>query len=473
MKGTTIFSHVIDDASTVTVDLEQTAFNGLTADNTLQSCLELIDVHATTGIPPWPIADESTAGVSRHATNAEALDTTNDSQSITPMTLDYWFSQLGIASEVAHGTVQLITEDSIDNGNPTDSTEEATNHAFTLKTLNYALNTKFYSNETTAGVVRYATQAQAETVGTLSKTVAMTPERTKQMIDVWGNSSASSASETAKGLIQLANATTVNDTSSSSQLLAISPYRFNSRTATTSRKAGFYLPTASVANARTSNEHAVTVGTLDLFAATTSRVGAIKLIDNLTTNDATAGLTANMGKWLNENKIGEAGGTVNGRLYINDVNSIGNVPVMRSGRVQSTAMLNMYPVGAVYMSLSSTSPSTLFGGSWTRMAQGRVLVGQGTLQGRTFNVRQTGGEYEVVLTEATMPSHKHAGWGEHHWYNGKGLGFGVATQYGRGNIGSRKTDSDNYLYYSEPKGGSGAHNNIQPYLVVYMWERTA
>lgn len=473
MKGTTIFSHVIDDASSVTVDLEQTAFNGLTADNTLQSCLELVDVHATTGIPPWPTADTTTFGISRHATDSESINVANDSQTITPKTLDYWFTQRGIASESSHGTVQLITEAEIDANLPTDPVEAATNHAFTLKTTNYLLNTKFYANETNAGTVRYATQPQAETLGTLSKTVAMTPERVKQMIDVWGNSSASSASETAKGLIELANATEVNDTSSATQLLAISPYRFNSRTATTSRKAGFYLSTQAVADARSSNDHAITPGTLDMYTASPSRPGVIKLVDNLTTNDITAGLAANMGRLLEQTKIGEAGGTVNGRLYIDSIDSVGGTPVMRSGRIQSTAMLNMYPVGSIYMSMISTSPASLFGGSWTRMGQGRVLVGQGTLQGRTFNVRQTGGEFEVTLTESTMPSHKHAGWGEHHSYGGKGLGFGVATQYGRGNIGSKKTDGDNYLYYSEPRGSSAAHNNIQPYLVVYMWERTA
>lgn len=471
-KGTTIFEHVVDYASTVSVDVNQTAFGPLVGDqHDLQTCLELIDEHALQDTPTIPPATEVDYGLTKHATESEVVDPTNDSTAVTPQKLQHWLDNAGKATNLQYGPVQLITEASIDTTPPTSPEPEAREHVFTLKTMNYLLDTKLYATESNPGVARLATEDQAITSGSLSTTVAMTPLRTKQMLDVWANTTASSADETTKGLIRLANGTEVNDTSSSTEALAISPYRFNNRTATTTRKAGFYLPTQTVADARTSNEHAVTVGTLGMFEATATRPGVAKLINNVTTNDPSAALAASAGKWLNDNKIGEDGGTVLGKLLINDVDSVDGTPLMRSGRVQSTAMLNMYPVGAVYTSVASTNPATLFGGSWTRIAQGRVLVGEGSLQGRTFNVRQTGGQYEVVLTEATMPTHKHAGWGAQ--TGGNGLGFGIATQYGKNNIGSGRTDYDNYLYYSEPKGGGQAHNNIQPYYVVYMWERTA
>ncbi|QBX06125.1 short tail fiber protein [Vibrio phage Va3] len=473
-KGTQIFNHVIDDAGTVTVEVEGTSFDGLTGgNNDLQTCLELVQAHALQPLPDYPIASTSVAGITLLSDNAAVADELNNTSAVTPSALNYWMENHATATELQYGFVKLITNSTIDNIDPTSAVEEAQKHAFTLKTLNYALNTRFYATESSPGAVRLATYAQATTTGTLSNSVAMTPQRVKEMLDVWANTTASDATETTKGLIRLANATEVNSTSASENNLAISPYRFNERTATTTRKAGFYLPNSTVANARTSNDHAVTVGTLDLFTATSSRVGVAKLANNLTTNDATQALSAAMGYKLNNEKIGVSGGTVTGTLKIDDVQSVSGTQLMTNGLIESSAMLNMYPVGAIYMSLESTSPATLFGGTWSRIAEGRVLVSEGTHGGRTFNVRQTGGEYEVILTEETMPTHKHAGWGDRWTYGGNGLGFGVAYEYGRSNPGSGRTDNDNYLYYSSPEGGGQPHNNVQPYYTVYMWERTA
>ncbi|CAM0070407.1 tail collar fiber protein [Vibrio phage F86] len=470
-KGTQIFDHIIDDAGTVIVEIEGTAFEYQTGGNTdLQSCLEAIQSHATDPIPDYPIASESVSGITYLTNDTTVLDPSNESSAVTPSSLNHWMNEHATATEVQFGFVKLINENTIDTVDPTASVEEAQKHAFTLRMFNYAIDTRFYASESAPGAVRLATQAQATTTGSLSTTVAMTPQRVKQMLDVWANTTASDASESTKGLIRLANGAEVNSEAASENNLAISPYRFNERTASTTRKAGFMLPTQSVANARTSNDHAVTVGTLDLFSANSSRVGVAKLVNNLTTNDSSQALSAAMGFKLNNEKIGAPGGTVSGTLKINNMQSVDGTQLMSNGIIESRAMLNMYPVGAIYMSLVSTSPATLFGGGWSRIAQGRVLVSEGSYGGRTFNVRSTGGEYAVTLTESTIPSHKHAGWGEA--YNGNGIGFGVATQYGRNNPGSRKTDSDNYLYYTSPVGGSQAHNNIQPYYTVYMWERT-
>ncbi len=471
-KGTQIFNHVIDDAGTVTVEVAGTAFEGQTGGNDdLQTCLELIQEHALSPIPDYPVASTTVAGITLLSDETAVSNPANDTSAVTPYALNYWMENHATATEVQFGFVKLITETTIDTVSPSAPVEAAQSHAFTLKTLNYALNNRFYATESAPGAVRLATSAQATTTGSLSSTVAMTPQRVKQMLDVWANTTASDASESTKGLIRLANGTEVNSTSVSEDNLAISPYRFNFRTATTTRKAGFYLPDATVANARSSNDHAVTVGTLSLFSANSSRVGVAKIANNLTTNDPLQALSAAMGYKLNNEKIGAPGGTINGTLKVNNIQSVSGTQLMQNGLIASRAMLNMYPVGAVYMSLVSTSPATLFGGTWTRLAQGRVLVSEGSYGGRTFNIRQTGGEYEVTLTEATIPSHKHAGWGEHH--DGNGVGFGVAYQYGRNNPGSRKTDRDNYLYYTSPVGGNQAHNNIQPYYTVYMWERTA
>ncbi|AUR86084.1 short tail fiber protein [Vibrio phage 1.081.O._10N.286.52.C2] len=474
-KGTQIFNHVIDDASTVTVEVAGTAFEGLTDGfNDVQTCLELIDAHALTDLPDIPHASETVAGVTLLAGNTQVVDASNDASAVTPGALNYWMENHATATESQFGYVKIITTNTIDTVAPSSPVEAAQKHAFTLKTLNYAINTRLYASESSAGAVRLATQAQAVSTGTLSNTVAMTPQRVKQMIDVWANSPVSDATETTKGLIRLANGTEVNSVAAAEQNLAISPYRFNSRTATTTRKAGFFVADSTVANARTSNEHAVTAGNIDLFSATSTRVGVAKLANNLTTNDSNQALSAAMGYKLNNEKIGVSGGTVTGTLKINTMQSVSGVSLMSNGLIAARAMLNMYPVGAIYMSLLSSNPSTLFGGgTWSRIAQGRVLISQGTNGGVTFNNRQTGGEYEVTLTESTMPTHKHAGWGEAFDNSDNGIGFGIAKEYGRNNPGSKSTDKDNYLYYSSPVGGGLPHNNIQPYYTVYMWERTA
>lgn len=472
-KGTQIFEHVLDDAGTVTVETAGTAFDGKTGGlDDLQTCLELIQSHATDPIPDYPEASETQAGITVLSDDVSVIDETNNTSAVTPSSLNYWMENHATATEVQFGFVKLINETTIDTVEPTASVEEAQKHAFTLKMLNYALDTRFYATESEPGAVRLATQTQATTTGTLSTTVAMTPLRVKQMLDVWANTTASDASETTKGLIRLADGTEVNSDAVTENDLAISPYRFNERTASTTRKAGFYLPTQPIADARSSDDHAVTVGTLSLFSANDSRVGVAKIANDLSTNDPEQALSAAMGYKLNNEKIGEIGGTVDGLLKINNMQSVSGTQLMSNGLIESRAMLNMYPVGAVYMSVSSTSPATLFGGGWARIANGRVLVSQGTYAGRSFPVRSTGGEYSVTLTEATMPSHKHAGWGEAS-NRTNGLGFGIAYQYGRNNVGSRATDRDNYLYYSEPRGGGAAHNNIQPYYTVYMWERTS
>ena len=79
----------------------------------------------------------------------------------------------------------------------------------------------------------------------------------------------------------------------------------------------------------------------------------------------------------------------------------------------------IYPVGAIYISYSSTSPATLFGGTWTQIS-GRFLVASGSASYSyvntsgssatgtvTFTATNTGGSPRVQLTTDTMPKHNH------------------------------------------------------------------
>lgn len=124
----------------------------------------------------------------------------------------------------------------------------------------------------------------------------------------------------------------------------------------------------------------------------------------------------------------------------------------------------IYPVGSLYLSTSSTNPSGFLGGTWEAYAKGRTLIGAGTgSDGDTimnFDEGDQGGEYKHTLTTNEIPSHSHT-------YNRElstGSTSGIASARYSGNRSSFNTGST---------GGGAAHNNMQPYIAVYIWRRTA
>ncbi|WP_417088882.1 Gp37-like protein [Eubacterium maltosivorans] len=122
-----------------------------------------------------------------------------------------------------------------------------------------------------------------------------------------------------------------------------------------------------------------------------------------------------------------------------------------------------YPVGSIYMSVNSTSPATLFGGTWVEI-QGRFLLGRSSSYGNG----STGGAASVAISTAQMPSHGHTIRG---WNIGANGALPSTTPYNW--IGYEQSG-----WYSAEgvitKTGSGsAHDNMPPYLAVYMWKRTA
>lgn len=126
------------------------------------------------------------------------------------------------------------------------------------------------------------------------------------------------------------------------------------------------------------------------------------------------------------------------------------------------SVLAAYPVGSIYMSVNSTSPNSLFGGTWERFANGRCLVGVNESDTDFSSVQKTGGEKTHVLTTNEMPSHSHTVNPPYSTSDG-------TSTYLR--TGASSTSRAN-LRTSEI-GGGAAHNNLQPYITVYMWRRTA
>lgn len=171
-------------------------------------------------------------------------------------------------------------------------------------------------------------------------------------------------------------------------------------------------------------------------------------------------------------------------------NESGDSLVITDGKGNSTSVsitnLNqIYPVGSIYMSVISTNPSTFFGGTWEMMPPGRVLLGQGTSDwGITYTAGSTGGEATHTLTGEEMPSHNHTAWtdiqGIHkhsiQCYGWSGSSQAVSSFYAdRWQIVGYTDDGGSHSHNVgiNNAGGNQPHNNMQPYITVFMWKRTA
>lgn len=149
-------------------------------------------------------------------------------------------------------------------------------------------------------------------------------------------------------------------------------------------------------------------------------------------------------------------------------------------KIINEQILNSYPIGSIYISTSETNPSEFIGGQWESYGQGRTLIGAGTgiddnSTTMEFIANSVGGEYNHNLTISEMPKHFHKGL----YYGGpnnnleltldQGTKLGYKLQYyGSGEPSSVSSGSSNYTGY---EGQSQSHNNIQPYIVTYMWKR--
>lgn len=145
----------------------------------------------------------------------------------------------------------------------------------------------------------------------------------------------------------------------------------------------------------------------------------------------------------------------------------------------------VYPVGSIYMSVNNTSPATLFGGTWEQI-QDKFLLSSGS----TYTAGTTGGAATVTLTTNQIPAHTH---GRITLTGGANNFAGQDSNYGPGrDNGIVKKAGDSTYFYPTQKassnkaydgiridashehssvGGGQAHNNMPPYLVVYVWKR--
>jgi hypothetical protein len=124
----------------------------------------------------------------------------------------------------------------------------------------------------------------------------------------------------------------------------------------------------------------------------------------------------------------------------------------------------IYPVGSIYITANDTNPTDLFGGVWEQIKD-RFLLSAGT----TYAAGSKGGEATHKLTVNEIPAHKH---NVYYKYDNNSADNITAQSwaYVVSNTVNAEKDNGAGMYNT---GGSQSHNNMPPYLAVYVWKRTA
>ena len=137
-------------------------------------------------------------------------------------------------------------------------------------------------------------------------------------------------------------------------------------------------------------------------------------------------------------------------------------------------MLNkVYPLGSIYMSIVQTSPASLIGGEWLQIKDS-FLLGCGD----KYGAGSTGGEATHTLTIKEMPTHGHKTWSSNSGYSGNTIGPAQGSSQGIGTTEHKSTYTNDYWKHGTTgrwvigrEGGGQAHNNMPPYVAVYIWKR--
>ena len=132
------------------------------------------------------------------------------------------------------------------------------------------------------------------------------------------------------------------------------------------------------------------------------------------------------------------------------------------------SLSDVYPVGSIYINAAvSTNPATLLGfGTWAAFGAGRVMVGIDAAQTEFDTLEETGGAKTHTLSISEIPAHTH-------FQGSKDSTAGNGGAFNEEFIEDHSNTANGPNVESSSTGGGSAHNNLQPYIVVYMWKRTA
>lgn len=129
--------------------------------------------------------------------------------------------------------------------------------------------------------------------------------------------------------------------------------------------------------------------------------------------------------------------------------------------LNESQFLKIYPVGSIYLSVSNTSPSALFGGTWQQIKDTFLLAA-----GDTYEAGTVGGEAKHTLTEKELPNVQKP------IIVGSSPLYYINTDASKSNnVAAISVTSNNNPLKTSALGSGEAHNNMPPYLAVYVWQR--
>jgi hypothetical protein len=138
----------------------------------------------------------------------------------------------------------------------------------------------------------------------------------------------------------------------------------------------------------------------------------------------------------------------------------------------------MYPPGSIYITMNDTNPKEIWGGEWELFSQGRTLIGVNENDTDFATVKKTGGTNTHTLSVAELPKHTHTFTGSAtshshvvYYRANSTTGTGDWGLTGASKNAATSSTSVTPKGTNSSVGGAGAHNNIQPSIVVYMWRR--
>jgi hypothetical protein len=144
----------------------------------------------------------------------------------------------------------------------------------------------------------------------------------------------------------------------------------------------------------------------------------------------------------------------------------------------TAALSAIYPVGSIYINAAvSTNPNTLLGfGTWTAFGAGKVIVGLDSADALFDTLEETGGSKDAIVVShthtatVTDPGHLHTQVGTSPGISAASGDPGSSAVAGSSNTGSAVTGIS---VANSTTGSSGTNANVQPFIIVKMWKRTA
>ena len=141
-------------------------------------------------------------------------------------------------------------------------------------------------------------------------------------------------------------------------------------------------------------------------------------------------------------------------------------------KIKWSALVNkLYPVGCIYQSTSSTSPASFLGGTWEQIKDRFILAA-----GDTYAAGSTGGEAEHTLTVNEMPKHNHV----EQRLSADGYQVSILDSMHDGHYSGSTFKVSQSDWFSNKEaittrenGFSQPHNNMPPYVAMYVWKRIA